>query len=57
MHGGTNPGAREGNQHALRSGFYTAKSLGEDKEARALLLQVRRLKQALAHATRAYKGE
>ena len=43
MHGGTNPGAPRGNQHALKHGRYTAQAIAERREARQTLRALRQL--------------
>lgn len=45
MHGGTAPGAPEGNSHALRHGRYAAGALAERREISALLRAVKGLVQ------------
>ena len=42
-HGGTNPGAPRGNQHALKHGRYTAQAITERREARQLCQALRAL--------------
>ena len=43
MHGGTNPGAPRGHQHALKHGRYTARTIAERRQYRALLRALRAL--------------
>jgi hypothetical protein len=41
MHGGTNPGAPEGNRNALKHGRYTAEAIALRRETSMLLRLVR----------------
>jgi hypothetical protein len=40
MHGGTNPGARVGNENALKHGHFSQESIAERRRLRALLRQM-----------------
>ena len=41
MHGGTSPGAPEGNQNAFKHGRYTAEAIARRRELRDLIRQIR----------------
>ena len=41
MHGGTSPGAPQGNQHALKHGYYSAKAQEERQRALQLIRNLR----------------
>lgn len=43
MHGGASPGAPRGNQHAFKTGAYTAQALTQKREARTILKTLRAL--------------
>jgi hypothetical protein len=43
MHGGSSPGAPEGNRNALKHGHYTAASRAEMRRVRALIRGARAL--------------
>jgi hypothetical protein len=43
MHGGTSPGAPQGNQYALKAGTYTREALAQKREARTILATLREL--------------
>ncbi len=43
LHGGKSSGPPQGNQNALKHGYYTAKAIDERREVRACLAEFRRL--------------
>lgn len=43
MHGGTSPGAPRGNQNALKNGTHTGEALAQKREARTILVALKKL--------------
>lgn len=51
MHGGTSPGAPQGNQNALKHGRYTAEAIAARREVNALLRALKGLEAGLREKT------